>query len=208
MAFQHLITELTPLLQEYGYVILALAIAVEGMGIPAPGQSFLIVASFLSASGTMSLPLILIVAGVSAFVGNSCGYLIGRKFGHVVERKQWIKPPTLKKLHAFIGKYGVIGLLMSRFVEGIKQFICLGCGMAEMPAAKFYIGNFVAVILWLLVFGVAPAMLHDEIGPILGFYHHYQIWFWSAAGLLILIIIAFIVLMVRRRRLTTTASED
>jgi membrane protein DedA with SNARE-associated domain len=203
MAFQHLITELTPLLQEYGYFVLALAIAVEGMGIPAPGQSLLIVASFLSVSGTMSLPLILIVAGLSAFLGNTGGYLIGAKFGHVIERKQWIKPSNMTKMHAFIAKYGIVGLLLSRFVEGIKQFICLGCGMAEMSPLRFYVGNFFAVILWLIVFGLGPALLHDQIGHILAFYHHYQLWFWCIAATIIILLIATVWYFWRRRKQQT-----
>ncbi|MGD6737367.1 DedA family protein [Photobacterium leiognathi subsp. mandapamensis] len=86
-SIQHIITELTPLLHEYGYYILALAIAVEGMGIPAPGQSLLIVASLLASTGKMSLPMVLTVAWASSFIGNSIGYFIGRQFGHIVTKK-------------------------------------------------------------------------------------------------------------------------
>ncbi len=137
-SIQHIITELTPLLQQYGYYILALAIAVEGMGIPAPGQSLLVVASLLAASGKMSLPAVLMVGWSASFIGNSIGYFIGRQFGHVLTRKQWIKPKTLTKLHGFIDRYGMLGLIISRFVEGIKQFMCIGCGIAAMPAKLFF----------------------------------------------------------------------
>lgn len=36
-ALQHIIIEMTPWLQQYGYLLLFIAIAVEGFGIPAPG---------------------------------------------------------------------------------------------------------------------------------------------------------------------------
>ncbi|WP_305416806.1 DedA family protein [Photobacterium leiognathi] len=91
-SIQHIITELTPLLHEYGYYILALAIAVEGMGIPAPGQSLLIVASLLASTGKMSLPMVLTVAWASSFIGNSIGYFIGRQFGHVLTKKNGLSP--------------------------------------------------------------------------------------------------------------------
>ncbi|EPA8652718.1 DedA family protein [Photobacterium damselae] len=198
MSIEHIITELTPLLQQYGYFVLALAVAIEGMGIPAPGQSLLIVASLLAASGKMSLPMVLLVGWMSSFIGNTLGYVIGRQFGHILVHKQWIKPNTLEKLHQFIDKYGVLGLLISRFVEGIKQFMCLGCGIAQMPARLFFLGNFIAVTVWVLVFGVAPAYLRDEMRPILAFYHKYQTQCWVAVAAILVSIFTLIVIYRRR----------
>ncbi|OBU19770.1 DedA family protein [Photobacterium kishitanii] len=203
-SIQHIITELTPLLQQYGYYILALAIAVEGMGIPAPGQSLLVVASLLAASGKMSLPAVLMVGWSASFIGNSIGYFIGRQFGHVLTRKQWIKPKTLTKLHGFIDRYGMLGLIISRFVEGIKQFMCIGCGIAAMPAKLFFTGNFLAVTVWLLVFGVAPAYLRDEVAPILAFYHKYQTQCWVVVAV---IVVAIIWLVYRRFQRNRVAIE-
>ncbi len=200
---QHFITELTPLLHEYGYYILALAIAVEGMGIPAPGQSLLIVASLLASTGKMSLPMVLTVAWASSFIGNSIGYFIGRQFGHILTKKEWIKPRTLSKLHQFIDRYGMLGLVISRFVEGIKQFMCIGCGIAQMPVQLFLLGNFLAVTVWLLVFGVAPAYLHDELGPILAFYHKYQMQCWAVVVVLVCALAWWVIRHFKRRRVTT-----
>ncbi len=202
-SIQHIITELTPLLHEYGYYILALAIAVEGMGIPAPGQSLLIVASLLASTGKMSLPMVLTVAGASSFIGNSIGYFIGRQFGHVLTKKEWIKPRTLSKLHQFIDRYGMLGLVISRFVEGIKQFMCIGCGIAQMPVQLFLLGNFLAVTVWLLVFGVAPAYLHDELGPILAFYHKYQMQCWAVVVVLVCTLAWWVIRHFKRRRATS-----
>ncbi|CAG18957.1 DedA family protein [Photobacterium profundum] len=200
-SFEHIIAELTPLLQQYGYWILAIAIAVEGIGIPAPGQSLLVVASLLAASGKMSLSSILLVAGLSGFIGNCCGFWIGRKFGHVLVNKQWIKPRTLGKLHAFIERYGTFGLLISRFIEGIKQFMALGCGIAQMPVKHFLIGNLLAISVWLMVFGVAPAYLHDEMEHILAFYHHYQALCWAVVSAVVVVLLALILRSLKKRRL-------
>ncbi|MEI8596558.1 DedA family protein [Photobacterium sp. Hal280] len=180
---EHLVQELAPLMQEYGYALLGLAIAVEGIGIPAPGQSLLIVASYLSVSGTFSLPVVLAVAGSASWLGNTAGYVMGSKFAHVVERRGWLKPASVEKVHGFIDKYGVLGLVMSRFLEGLKQLMCLGCGMAQMPRHHFLMGNTLAVGIWLTVFGLGPAFFHEEIGRIGLFYHHHQQAFWAVAVL-------------------------
>ncbi|MDO6704828.1 DedA family protein [Photobacterium sp. 1_MG-2023] len=178
---EHLVQDLAPLMQEYGYAVLALAIAIEGLGIPAPGQSLLIVASYLSVSGTFSLPSVLLVAGAASWLGNTAGYLVGSKFSHVVEQRGWLKPASVEKVYRFIDKYGVMGLILSRFLEGLKQLMCLGCGMAQMPKHHFLVGNTLAVGIWLTVFGMGPAYFHDEIGQIGLLYQRYQHEFWAVA---------------------------
>ena len=199
-ALQHIMAEMTPWLQQYGYFILALAIAIEGVGIPAPGQSLLIVASLLAAAGQMSLPLVLIVAGSSAFIGNSLGYFLGIKFGDVLIKKGWVKESTEAKLHGFIGKYGLAALLLSRFIEGLKQTIFIGCGMAKMSLNKFLLGNTLATGLWLTLFGLGPVLIRDELTPILAFYHHHQHLFWLIITVIGTISLVIFTLILRRRK--------
>ncbi|MDV5391778.1 DedA family protein [Shewanella xiamenensis] len=185
-ALQHLITEMTPWLQQYGYLLLFVAIAVEGFGIPAPGQSLLIVASLLAATGQMSLPLVLIVACVAALSGNSLGYFIGRSFGEVLLRKGWIKPQLEDKIHSVIGQYGIAALVLSRFVEGLKQFMFIGCGLAKMPFKQFVMGNLLATSIWVTLFGLGPVLIRDEIAPILTFYHQHKYPTWAIVSLLLI----------------------
>ena len=184
----HIINDLSPYLHHYGLFILALAVAVEGFGIPAPGQSFLIVSGMLAANGEMSLPGVLSVGALAAFGGNCIGYLIGLKFGNVLLEKGWIKAETEQKLHAFIGKYGIAALLMSRFVEGLKQTLCIGCGIAKLPLRTFLLGNALATVVWVVIFGLGPALLTHEMGPLLAFYHSHRMLMWGVGTLLILLI--------------------
>ena len=191
-ALQHIITELTPWLQEYGYFLLFVAIAVEGFGIPAPGQSLLIVASLLAATGQMSLPLVLIVAACGALSGNSLGYFIGWRFGDVLLKKGWIKPQLEDKIHSVISQYGIAALVLSRFVEGLKQFMFIGCGLAKMPLKQFIIGNSLATSIWVTLFGLGPVLIRDQIAPILAFYHQHKYPAWAIISLLLAALLVFI----------------
>lgn len=190
-ALQHIITELTPWLQQYGYVLLFAAIAVEGFGIPAPGQSLLIVASLLAATGQMSLSLVLIVAACGALCGNSLGYFIGWRFGDVLLKKGWIKPQLEDKIHGVIGQYGIAALVLSRFVEGLKQFMFIGCGLAKMPLKQFVIGNALATSIWVTLFGLGPVLIRDEIAPMLAFYHQHKYPTWAMVSLILAALITF-----------------
>ncbi|WP_198782081.1 DedA family protein [Shewanella putrefaciens] len=192
---QHLITEMTPWLQQYGYLLLFIAIALEGFGIPAPGQSLLIVASLLAATGQMSLPLVLVVAACGALSGNSLGYLIGWRFGDVLLKKGWIKPQLEDKIHGIIGQYGIAALVLSRFVEGLKQFMFIGCGLAKMPLKQFVIGNVLATSIWVTLFGLGPVLIRDEIAPMLAFYHLHKYPTWAIVSLLM----AFLLILTWRK---------
>ncbi|EGM68572.1 DedA family protein [Shewanella sp. HN-41] len=188
---QHLITEMTPWLQQYGYLLLFIAIALEGFGIPTPGQSLLIVASLLAATGQMSLPLVLIVAACGALSGNSLGYLFGWRFGDVLLKKGWIKPQLEDKIHGIIDQYGIAALVLSRFIEGLKQFMFIGCGLAKMPLKQFVIGNVLATSIWVTLFGLGPVLIRDEIAPMLAFYHQHQYPTWAIVSLLIALLLIF-----------------
>lgn len=190
-ALQHLITEMTPWLQQYGYLLLFIAIAVEGFGIPAPGQSLLIVASLLAATGQMSLSLVLLVATFAALCGNTLGYVIGRRFGDVLLKKGWIKPKVEDKIHAVIGQYGIAALVLSRFVEGLKQFMFIGCGLAKMPFRRFVMGNLLATSIWVSLFGLGPVLIRDEIAPILAFYHQHKYPTWAIVSLMLMALLLF-----------------
>lgn len=197
---QHIIAELSPYLHHYGLFILALAVAVEGFGIPAPGQSFLIVSGMLAANGEISLSGVLTVGALAAFGGNCIGYFIGLKFGNVLLEKGWVKPETEQKLHAFIGKYGIAALLMSRFVEGLKQTLCIGCGIAKLPLRTFLLGNTLATLVWVIIFGLGPAILTHEMGPLVAFYHSHRLLMWGIGSALVAAAVAALLVWQRGRR--------
>ncbi|MBY5923277.1 DedA family protein [Ferrimonas balearica] len=176
---QTLVSDLSPYLQQYGYLLLALAIAVEGFGIPAPGQALLMVSGVLAADGELALHWVLLVATLSAFSGNLVGYFLGLKGDSWLRRKGWMSADTEARLHRFIGRYGIAVLLLSRFVEGLKQTMALGCGLANMPLRAFLLGNALATAVWVGIFGLGPALLWHERTALTLFYHAHTTLTWS-----------------------------
>src|SRR5919107_1963531 len=68
-------------LQAMGYPGIATVVGLESMGLPMPGETTLIAASYLAATGHFSLPLVIVSAALGAIIGDSVGYAIGRKGG-------------------------------------------------------------------------------------------------------------------------------
>ena len=78
---------LSSVLDHYGYLALVGVVAVEGIGIPAPGQIILIAAGVYAASGHLNLFAVLILALLAAVIGDNLGYAIGYYGGRPLVRR-------------------------------------------------------------------------------------------------------------------------
>ncbi len=182
-----------PLLEEYGYLALVVSIFLEGVGVPMPGQSLLIAASILSSEQVMNLSTVMIASWLSCFFGNTCGYLIGYYFEGWLDKKGYISGPKIARLQYAIQKYGPACLIVSRFIEGMKQFMPLACGVAKMPRKEFLLGNALAATIWVMVFSLLTNYVFENINSLGPFYRQYKYFVWTiAAGLFIWMVLAII----------------
>ncbi len=179
-----LLMAMKPLLEQYGYLALIVSIFLEGIGIPMPGQSLMIAASIISSEHVMNLSLVMIVSWLSCFFGNTCGYLIGYYFEDWLDKKGYISGPKMQKLQSTIQKYGPACLVVSRFVEGMKQFMPLACGIAKMPRKEFLLGNALATTIWVAVFSLLTNFAFEHLSVLSQFYTDYRYVVWSSAALL------------------------
>ncbi|EGU33998.1 putative integral membrane protein [Vibrio ichthyoenteri ATCC 700023] len=192
-----LLNVMSPVLEQYGYLALIISIFLEGVGIPMPGQSLMIAASIMASRGVMNLPAVMLTSWLACFIGNSCGYLIGYYFEGWLDKKGYISGQKMQKMQSAIQKYGPICLVVSRFIEGMKQFMPLACGIAKMPRREFIWGNALATTIWVLIFSLLSNFVFAHLHFILNFYSDHQIGVWFAAAL---VFIALIGLIVRRRK--------
>ncbi len=179
-----LLMAMKPLLEQYGYLALIVSIFLEGIGIPMPGQSLMIAASIISSEHVMNLSLVMIVSWLSCFFGNTCGYLIGYYFEGWLDKKGYISGPKMQKLQSTIQKYGPACLVVSRFVEGMKQFMPLACGIAKMPRKEFLLGNALATTIWVAVFSLLTNFAFEHLSVLSQFYTDHRYVVWSSAALL------------------------
>ncbi|WP_418114798.1 DedA family protein [Vibrio scophthalmi] len=191
-----LLNAMSPVLDHYGYLALVISIFLEGVGVPMPGQSLMIAASILASRGVMNLPTVMIVSWLACFIGNSCGYLLGYYFEGWLDKKGYISGSKMQKLQAAIQKYGPICLVISRFIEGMKQFMPLACGIAKMPRHEFLWGNALATTIWVAVFSLLSNVAFAHLHQISTFYTAHQLGVWCAAAL---VFIGLVALIVRRR---------
>ena len=137
----------------YGYWAVALALLCENAGIPVPGETTLLLASFLAYSEhRLHLGWIIVVATFAATLGDNLGYAIGHYGGRpLLDRYQSIfriSPATLKRGEDMFARYGAAAIFFARFVFGLRVFAGPLAGVLRMRWRAFAIFNFLGAAVW------------------------------------------------------------
>lgn len=141
------------LVAEYGYLVVAVFIAGEGLAIPFPTDTTLITAAAFAAHGRLSLTLVFLVATVSATAGSTAGFVIGRRGGAFFERhSQRVHPRVLARTREFFDRHGGTAVMAGRFIPFARMLIAPMAGLSSMSLARFSLFNFCGAALWSAVF--------------------------------------------------------
>jgi membrane-associated protein len=118
-----------------------------------PGDSLLFTAGLFVANGAIGAPLwavcLLLVA--AAFVGNVCGYYIGRAAGPAIfdkPRSRLFNPAHVLKTQEFFDKYGNRAIVLGRFVPIVRTFITVMAGIGRMGPRRYLTYSLIGGVLW------------------------------------------------------------
>lgn len=192
--------EVGHLIKEYGYLIVAVLVAAENIGLPLPGESALITAAAFAAHGHLWLPGVIIASTAGTIVGGSGGYWIGRAGGlrliHRLGKFIGVGDDDIKKGHDFFEQHGAKTVFVARFIAILRIVVGLLAGVTEMPFAKFTLYNALGGACWSIAIGV----LGFEFGANLKLLHRVLgTGGLIAAGAVVLAVL--ILIRVRRHRL-------
>jgi membrane protein DedA with SNARE-associated domain len=156
----------TPLLERYGYPVLFAAVLVEGIGIPAPGQTLLIAASLTAARGDLSIAWVMTWALTAAWLGNSLGYLIGFRGGRPLLKKLHVNEEHLQRMESSFARAGGAIILVARFVDGTRQLNGIVAGLLQLPWGQFTKVNILGALLWVGFWGLGSYFLEREVSKV------------------------------------------
>ncbi len=117
-----------------------------------PGASLLVTAGLFAAQGRLEITILVPLLCVAAILGNSSGYLIGRKAGQALYNRpqsRWYRRDHLIKTHEFYEKYGGITIILAQFMPFARTFAPVVAGVAEMKYRRFASFNVGGAILWI-----------------------------------------------------------
>jgi membrane protein DedA with SNARE-associated domain len=141
------------------YALIFALVAIEYLGIPAPGETSLILGALLAAATHhLAIQWVILVAAVAAFIGSNIGFAIGYFGGSrvLLRLTRWlhIKDERLKVARYLFNHYGVWVILLGRFVTILRAYISLLAGVTRMPYLRFEIASVVGALLWAGLWGI------------------------------------------------------
>jgi membrane-associated protein len=115
-----------------------------------PGDSLVFAAAIVIGSIGVSLPVLMLVVALTAFVGSEVGFLIGRRWGPRLFKPnaRVFKTTYRERSDVFFSKYGSGSLVLARFVPVVRTFISPIVGASSMSAQRFVLWNAVGAVSW------------------------------------------------------------
>ena len=154
-AFEVAIEHAAPYLERYGYFAVFAAIAMEGLGVPAPGVTILVAASIAAGQGVMSLPTVIVTALAAALIGFNGAYWLGYAAGRgLLQRLPFFNHHHFQRLHRMFGRWGTLVVVIAPFLDGLRQVNGYAAGLAEMPWHRYALGNLFGTVLWVGLWSV------------------------------------------------------
>jgi membrane-associated protein len=139
-----------------GYVVLVAIVFTETgllVGFFLPGDSLLITAGLVAATGTLNIWWLNVLLSVAAVVGDSVGYAIGARIGPRLftrEKSLLFNPRHVERTRRFYARHGAKTIVIARFVPIIRTFAPVVAGVGEMPYRRFFFYNVAGGVGWVL----------------------------------------------------------
>lgn len=148
---------LTHLVGYHGYVLLAVLLFIEVVGVPIPGETVLVTAAALAGRGALSFVGVLITAAASTILGGLAGYWLGLRGGPAVisryGRLLRLDASRLERANAFFHAHGAKTVVLGRFVAFVRSYLGIFAGISRMRFARFASYNALGGVVWTGVFG-------------------------------------------------------
>ena len=165
----HILDWLRSALVQYGYWAVAGALALENAGVPVPGETVLLMASFLAYSEhDLRISWIILVGTVAATLGDNLGFALGYYGGRPLLQRYSsifrIRHATLERGERLFEHYGVVTVFFARFVFGMRIIAGPLAGVLRMPWKRFLVSNFLGAALWVTLISGAGYLFGQHWG--------------------------------------------
>ena len=119
-----------------------------------PGTLLLTPIGIMLGSGVLPFPMTAISVISGAFAGDSLSYFLGLYYHHSIESVTWVQKHKASYLwfKDFVNKYGIISLVIGRFVGPLRSSVPLFAGLLNMNPFNFFLGIIPSILLWALVY--------------------------------------------------------
>ncbi|MCJ0871775.1 DedA family protein [Streptomyces sp. AP-93] len=129
----------------------ALEAAIPLIGMLMPGQTAVVAGGMLAYHQQVPLSATMVAALVGAVLGNTAGYLAGRRWEHrLLDRmpRRLLKPRHTAKALALVERHGGRAILIGRFTAGLRTLVPTLCGISGIPLRRYLLWSVLSCALW------------------------------------------------------------
>jgi membrane-associated protein len=183
-----------------GYFVLVVIVFTETgllVGFFLPGDSLLITAGLVAATGHLNIWALNVLLIVAAVTGDSVGYAIGWRAGPRLftrPKSMLFNPSHIERTRAFYARHGAKTIVIARFVPIIRTFAPVVAGVGQMEYRRFVLYNIAGGVAWVTSMTWAGYLLGQAVPNISDHIHL------VVAIVILLSLIPIVVELVRERR--------
>lgn len=136
---------LQTLLADHGYWVIALAVFLNNLGLPIPGDMTVLGGGFLAQKGTLALWAVVATGTGACFLGGNVAYWLGRRYGdRLLSKITWlhVAPHRVRQMEHFFERYGDKAVFFARFIALLHPVTGFLAGMGKTPSRPFLFYNF------------------------------------------------------------------
>ena len=169
-----------------------------------PGDSLLFTVGVVAGAGHLDIVLVNVLLMTAAILGDSTGYLIGRKTGPKIFSRpdsRFFKQEYVTRTHAFYERYGGKTIIFARFVPIVRTFAAFIAGVGRMPYLRFLPFSVCGGIGWIFMM----SMLGYELGGVPFVQRYFDK---VVLAIILLSLLPTLIEVIKARRAPANASAD
>lgn len=167
------------------------------LGFVLPGETAVLLGGFLASTGHLNIGAVCVVVFLSAVIGDTVGYEVGKIFGPRVVKSRFLvnHESKLDRARGMLRDKGGPAVFLGRFTAFFRAVMPGLAGLSEMAYRKFLFWNALGGLAWGITYslvGYFAGASYEKVASRIG----------TGAAIVVAVIVvaAFVAWQVRRRR--------
>jgi membrane protein DedA with SNARE-associated domain len=165
------VSDLLPLVVQYGYLVLFAFVTAEQIGLPVPAVPILLGVGALSGTGRMSVAVALGVALLASLPADILWYELGRRRGGRVLGllcRISLEPDTcVRRTSDVFARRGGAALLFAKFFPGLSTMAPPMAGASGIPRHRFLLLDILGALVWAGAWLALGYVFRDALDPVI-----------------------------------------
>lgn len=171
-----------------GYFGTYLALLIEGLGLPFPGDAVMALYGLAAANGKFHLGPLIFISIAGYLTGSLISYGVSRLFGSAYLEK-WTSAHMMnfrsfERTTSMLNKYGPLLLVPGRFLPGVRSVSSYVAGAVRMEFPAFFLYTGIGVIAWCAGWILLGFWFGEHVTSILHTTQSYMLYLTGAAAVL------------------------